>query len=1130
MGDEFTWNVAFGAPFTPTAIATRCGDSYRPLTLRFPSEVFEPLLSSLSLALSDPKTPRECSDLLPRSRRAAQSSVLVLASYSSCFSADVAFPFLTEPSRHRCCGFYVKGRTLGSQHFARRMYQSRRSRRREEPLDAAERSRSRNWASPARAGGQHFHIRRRPNASRGAFDSVDSACNIGFSAEENSFTLEIRQSSSKKASQIPIREMMVSNEKEIKRPSPNLIARLMGLDSLPSPVRQQKNMDCYCQTSSSIGFLENHVHPEDHSYQRSAIEDQEFKDVFEVTETSKKKKHKNYSNNGGMLSHRGNKIDMDLIRQKSMVIERFSTHEMLQNSRKFNDAVKVPDQSKDLFLELLQDPNSLFAKHLRDLNRSPPSPDQSKITNLRLSKGTKHSRNEVWCKFRSERNPDRCFPMSQEVMGSCTMHMTRLNKHYVEENNGFLSHNLTASHVGKTEVDVHPAHIVILKPNLEKSQKMAEANYFPQESFRFCSKRCREIAASGTDELHDNESRQRFHHTQVFCHKIKGSREIPKEIRRKLRHTISHTNKGSTSEMNPYAGNMDSCSFPGFCSLYHSEAISQSPGHFGECCSSISPSLSYSTESSVSREARRRLCERWKLTHEFQNMRLIPHGSSTLGEILSLSDREVPKVTMEMLDTKKVSEENLANNEVLGNKDCPLGISSYSGCTDGSSRYLPRLKSLPVSCSPELTDRKQNEGNRKPMIKDVRDMKPSVSSDASFTKPGKPPLKPSKHQTHKYMQTYSIGEENMLPEWEIHANSEGSRKSIHLRHFVDKRTLHPSPTDYGISDRSQLISNASIPILRDEPWHLTAQEEQTMQSAYQESLENEGSYGHIKNVIVIEGTSSDHLQVKLLPSESGVAESHPLSSKKLVEQPSPVSVLETPSEDKTYSSECFERLTADLKELRMQLQLLKLESVTACSEETDVLMLSEEDSASDSHKRLPSREVHQRFIDDDDRDFTYLLDMLIESGIHGVDDKKLVGACYLLGYPVDQNIFSKIEKKYEKIASWSRSERKFLFDLINCTLAGLVTSCMDAHPRVTSKICQPSWVGAGLVEGLWQMVAKQKEVDCNRENKILEPGWFCLEYDIGLIVTEMESLLNDDLLEELVSEFVSVRATPELLW
>lgn len=153
MGDEFTWNVAFGAPFTPTAIATRCGDSYRPLTLRFPSEVFEPLLSSLSLALSDPKTPRECSDLLPRSRRAAQSSVLVLASYSSCSSADVAFPFLTEPSRDRCCGFYVKGRTLGSQHFARRMYQSRRSRRREEPLDAAERSRSRNWASPARAGG-----------------------------------------------------------------------------------------------------------------------------------------------------------------------------------------------------------------------------------------------------------------------------------------------------------------------------------------------------------------------------------------------------------------------------------------------------------------------------------------------------------------------------------------------------------------------------------------------------------------------------------------------------------------------------------------------------------------------------------------------------------------------------------------------------------------------------------------------------------------------------------------------------------------------------------------------------------------------------------------------------------------
>ncbi|RWV88897.1 hypothetical protein GW17_00048985 [Ensete ventricosum] len=873
------------------------------------------------------------------------------------------------------------------------------------------------------------------------------------------FTLEIRQSSSKKVSPVPIREMInkeASNAKEIKRPSPNLIARLMGLDSLPSSVRRQKNMDCNCQTSSSIGFSENHAHPEDRSYQRSAIEDQEFKDVFEVTETSKKKKkkHRNYSNNVGVLSHRGYKIDMDLIRQKSMVTEHFSSDEMLQNSRKFNDAVEVPDLRRDLFLELLQDPNSLFAKHLRDLNRSPPSPDQSKIANLRPSKGTKHSSNEVWYKLsRSERNLERCFPMSQEVTGSCTMHMTRLNKHYVEENNGFLSHNLTASHVGKTEADVHPAQIVILKPNLEKSQKMAEANYFPHESFRFCSKRCREIAASGTDELHD-ESRQRSHHREVICHKIKGSREISRDIRKKLRHTVSHTNKGFTSEMDPYAGSKDSCSFPGFCRLYHSEAICQSPGHFVECCSSISPSSSYSTESSVIREARRRLCERWKLTHEFHNMGLT-HDSSTLGEILALSDREVPKVTMEMLDTKKVTEEKLANNEVVGNKDCPLGISSNNGCTDGNSRYLPRSSSLPVSCSPELTDRKRNEGNRKPMAKDVRDMKPFVSSDASFTKPGKPPLKPSKHQTHKYMQTYSLGEEKMLPEWEIHANSEGLRKSSHLRHFVDKRTLHPSPTDYGNSDRNQLITNASIPILRDEPWCLTAEEEQTMQSAYQESLQNEGSFGHIKNVIVIEVLFWNH----------------------------------------------------------------------------NVLMRSDKDSTSDSHKHLPSEEVHQRFIDDDDRDFAYLLDMLIESGIHGVDDKKLVDACYLLGYPVDQNIFSKIEKKYEKIASWSRSERKFLFDLINCTLAGLVTSCMDAHPRVTSKICQPAWDGAGLVEGLWQMVAKHKEeVDCNLENKILESGWFCLEYDVGLIATEMESLLNDDLLEELVSEFVSVRATPELLW
>ncbi|RRT72089.1 hypothetical protein B296_00029819 [Ensete ventricosum] len=198
----------------------------------------------------------------------------------------------------------------------------------------------------------------------------------------------------------------------------------------------------------------------------------------------------------------------------------------------------------------------------------------------------------------------------------------------------------------------------------------------------------------------------------------------------------------------------------------------------------------------------------------------------------------------------------------------------------------------------------------------------------------------------------------------------------------------------------------------------------------------------------------------------------------------------------------------------MKLELLKLESVDTYMPTTN------EDYTVDDHVPRSSGEInHGGFIDDDDRDFAYLLEILVESGIHGVDDK-FSDACYLHGCPVDQIIFHKLEKKYNGNASWSRSERKLLFDLINRTLAGFITKCMDGNPGVRSRIHLRPWNCQGLAEGLWQMVVKlRKELDCNQENKVVEPGWLGFRYDVDSIGREIERLLNDELLEELVSEF-----------
>ncbi|CAL9078361.1 unnamed protein product [Musa textilis] len=909
---------------------------------------------------------------------------------------------------------------------------------------------------------------------------------------------------------MPIKELIdeeVSKEKEIRHPLPSLIARLMGLDTLPSSVRPQRSVDSCCRTTMPMEG--NHVHPEDCSQRQSSGEGPEFKDVFEVMEASKNREQQSHSDRRGMLRCQGNEADTDLVRQKVMDTKSLSNNEVLQNSKELNDAF---DSNKDL----------LIGKHRPYVNCAPSSPHRSKITILKPSKGTKDWSNEVWCNSsKIERNHDWCSHMQQEVTGSFKMCPFHLNKCSIDEISGSLSQYSSASRdAGRSGTHVDPARIVILKPSLEKAQMMAEASSFAHEDFLYSSKRGTGIAVSRTQVLqYEGRDEHLSHHTQVSNHKVKGSREIATENTRKTRHSISScTNKNLTSKMNTYPGTEDSFMTPGESKLSHSNAVYQNPDPFGEWSNSFSPSSSYSTEYS-SREAHNRLSERWKTTHQFQKMGLIARGSSTLGEMCVQFDRNTPKVIVDMINTKNFSYEKLTSNEVLKSKGCHW-VHGADAWRDGSSRFLSKTPPHPVSYNLQFSDGERDGRSCTNMVKDVPGMGASVSSVVKFSKPEVRLMKSPKQQYHNPKLARSVGEETRLRERDIHVNSEELWKKIHVKYFLDKSVLHPAPTDDAIAERNQLANGASIPI--DTPWHLTTQMVPKL-SAFQVPSENEGLFGHVQNV-VIEEKSNDQPQEKLLLCESDMAK--PLGSEGL-EQPGPSFVLETPSEDGTYSSGWFERLSADLKELRVQLQCLKQESVASSAE-------SDEDCTGDNQVLLRSTVAHREFSDVDDRDFTYLLDVLIESGVRGTDDDKFSRAFYSRGHPVDQNVFDKLEKKYGGVASWPRSERKLLFDLINCTLAGLITPYMDVRSRMTSttsKIRAPAWDREGLVEAVWQMVVKQrKELHCNQENMLLESGWFGVEYGVDLVGIETERMLNADLLEELVCEFFLVySATDRLL-
>ncbi|XP_017698157.2 uncharacterized protein LOC103706730 isoform X1 [Phoenix dactylifera] len=979
----------------------------------------------------------------------------------------------------------------------------------------------------------HAQLKKRTSALKSA---LDFSRRSGSSMEENSVAHEFWRSSSKKVNGTPMRMLIdeeVSKDMETRHSSPSVIARLMGLDTLPPMMvhEQQKNMGSRFQTASSVGFQEKYASSEDHSHRSSTDEHQEFKDVFEVIEPSKVKSQKNKPVRKGMVSSEQNEADMDLIRQKFMEAKRLSTDEVLQNSNEFNDALEVLDSNKDLFLEFLQGPDSLFTMHLHDLKCAPPSSHASHITVLESSKGTKCQSSDVY--FKSERNTGKFTHMRQEADSSFRKPATSLLSHSFKDYNDSLPKKLSKSrYVGKAEASVHPTRIVVLKPSLHKIQRMAEVA-LTDENFQLGNRRRSEFPLSGIQESYmEGRYHQRLSdNVEILGHNVKSSREIAREITKHMKRTVSCSNREVfTSGLNMYNRSQSSCIPSGMSKSNTSKTFHRICDHYDDWRNNFSPSSLYSAESSVSREARKHLSARWKKTHKFQEVGLVARGSSTLGEMLASSDRED---TLDSLVIQKVPGKNLARDEKLGTSGCPLGISSKDGWKDGNSRKLPRSKSLPASStvygSPKLSNRNRVGGNNNCyMLKDVLNKGPEDSSDGNFCRRRRSLIRSSKNHSNKPRLSDSHGDENMLPEQDIHVNSEELRNSIHGKHLDENKLVRPAHSDDAVSDRKYLIESSMLPDCRDVMQLSITQEELVEQQIASTMLaNNEGFSAHNQDdrvieeqILGIQETSTEHPQVDSLISQYGAMESGSPVSSKECEQPSPISVLEPPSEEETSSSGCFERISAELQELRLQLQLLKLESADTYAEEPEVLILSDEDTGACCHSPLLKGSVLQAFRDDDDRDFSYLLDVLSESGVHGINQDRIFDAFYSPNSPVGPGVFDKLEKKYCVLVLWSRSERKLLFDLINIILVDLVAPCMDLHPWLVSKRCQPMWNHEGLAEGVWQMVVRQrKELAGNLEEVVLEQRWFSTEEYADMIGREIEKILNEDLLEELVADF-----------
>ncbi|KAL7113233.1 hypothetical protein ACP275_04G049400 [Erythranthe tilingii] len=320
---------------------------------------------------------------------------------------------------------------------------------------------------------------------------------------------------------------------------------------------------------------------------------------------------------------------MALVRQKFIEAKRLSMDEKLRQSKQFQDALEVLSSNKDLFLECLQEPDSFFSEHLYGRESVPPPRETRRITVLRPSK------------------------MADD---SDISRPEKINGKQMKKGSLFQLNGLDKIHPGNSPPasSPEPTRIVVLKPTTHGKPHAVNAvgsllSELPKKLH----------SEDFFGDVEDEENRQ--------------SREVAKAITQQI-HEKLDGNFSDSEVMSPVSRHSwDYVNRLG--SPYSSSSFTRA---------------SYSPESSVCREAKKRLSERWAMMasngicHEQKPVR---RSSSTLGEMLALSE------------TKDASpeEEGSSSKEPMDLNSFLVSESREEGNVDYSPRNLTRSKSVPVS-------------------------------------------------------------------------------------------------------------------------------------------------------------------------------------------------------------------------------------------------------------------------------------------------------------------------------------------------------------------------------------------------------------------------------------------------
>lgn len=592
--------------------------------------------------------------------------------------------------------------------------------------------------------------------------------------------------------------------------------------------------------------------------------------------------------------------------------------------------------------------------------------------------------------------------------------------------------------------------------------------------------------------------------------KSNEARDIAKEITRRMRDSFGPFDGRDAYfrgfGFKGYAGDESSCD------VYESDSTGESDITTLSCRKSSgrgnlkkSSSLG-SSESSVGREAKKRLSERWKMTQYYQDIEMAGK-SSTLGEMLSLPDGVSKR---DNRDTMVHVEE--ATNEPGGRKgttdwDFPLGISSRDGwkdvCINDSSGYR--------STSPPFCSKKHRTRSRR-----------EVYSNKQYSI-SKEPVNREQSVNHRRSRSLD-GMLNLRDEF-LSKDSRSNKKKLHscrLGSDSSSKDKLPQRIDMNLEENlSDKLPLASQVPSADGMSYINASDDAETESI----LSSEYSVDMLRKLPAECGSASPpNQEVSVLqealpepsppsPAAASVVLEYPAPepessvSSKEADHPSPLSVLEVPfTEDASSGSECFERVSAELNGLRMQLKLLKMESEAYA----DVVISDDEVESFEDSCSLRSQSWQS----------SYTLDVLTYSGLKASDPDTFVTSCHSLECPLSPLIFDNLEKKYTDETTGPRYERRLLFDRINLGLLEILRKYMDPCPWVKPiEGINWKWQTYGMKNILHQLLRSQEDA-ANADtpaNIVEEMHWLELKEDLDLIGKDIEKLLIEDLIEEVVT-------------